>query len=63
MYRGFFYQLKQYLGLTNKESKGFVLLIPVLLILAMISQLIQKINAKSWVAQSGEIQLLIDSLE
>lgn len=63
MYRRFFYQLKQYLGFTNKESRGFVLLIPVLLILAMIPQVIQKINAKSRVAQSVEIQVLIDSLE
>lgn len=55
MYRKFFYQLKQYLGFTNKESRGFVLLIPVLLILAMILQVIQKVNAKSRVAQSGEI--------
>ncbi|WP_268033761.1 hypothetical protein [Algoriphagus sp. PAP.12] len=29
----------------------------------MIPQLIQKINAKSRVAQSGEIQMLIDSLD
>ncbi|SFA96483.1 ComEA family DNA-binding protein [Algoriphagus aquimarinus] len=59
----FFYWLKIYLGFSSKESRGFVLLIPVLLLLITFKGVLKEIrNAK---AENFHIQYLatIDSLE
>ncbi|MBN3583665.1 helix-hairpin-helix domain-containing protein [Algoriphagus aestuarii] len=58
-----FFWLKSYLGFSNKESRGFVLLIPVLMMMIIIPSLINKARS----TKAGEFELIyqrkVDSLE
>ncbi len=58
-----FFWLKSYLGFSNKESRGFVLLIPVLFLMIIIPSLINKV--RSIKAENYELlyQEKVDSLE
>lgn len=59
----FFYWLKLYLGFSRKESRGFVLLIPVLLLLVLSTSILKEIRNAN--AEDFHIQYLatLDSLQ
>lgn len=59
----FFYWLKFYFGFTNKESKGFVLVIPMLILLMLTSVFIRKNKQNQAAAYHQKYQLILDSLQ
>lgn len=58
----FLYWLKMYFGFSNKESKGFVLVLPILLLLMMTSFFIRKNKMDYSKAYLKKHQLVLDSL-
>lgn len=63
MKQRFFFWLKNYLGFTNKESQGFLVLIPVLFLLSLIPNLIQTIKDREGQRRFDRYSFLIDSLD
>ncbi|MFC5624149.1 ComEA family DNA-binding protein [Algoriphagus winogradskyi] len=59
----FFYWLKIYLGFSRKESRGFVMLIPVLLLLVLSTRILKEL--RNGAAEDFHLQYLatLDSLE
>jgi competence protein ComEA len=58
-----FYWLKSYLGFSNKESKGFLLLIPFLTLLVVSPIILQEIRAHRSENFHAQVLLELDSLE
>lgn len=59
----FFYHLKRELGFSRKESRGFLLVIPFLILLAFFPQIVQKVKSNSNSEIENQILFLVDSLE
>ncbi|NVK49274.1 MAG: helix-hairpin-helix domain-containing protein [Cyclobacteriaceae bacterium] len=59
----FFYHLKRELGFSRKESRGFLLVIPFLSLLAFFPQIVQKVKSNSNSEIENQILFLVDSLE
>lgn len=57
-----YFFLKTYLGFTRRESKGFVLVVPVFLLLYFIPELYHKLLEKTHQSQELEYQRVIDSM-
>lgn len=60
MLQRYIFWLKSNFGFSRKESRGFLLVVPILLIFYAAPRLVQKLNKGSWVAT--EQQTIVDSL-
>lgn len=63
MKQRFFYWLKIYLGFSGKEAKGFLLVIPILLLFSMLPTLLRLIKNKDAEVSFIRYQDRLDSLE
>ncbi|WP_026965986.1 ComEA family DNA-binding protein [Algoriphagus terrigena] len=59
----FFYWMKFYLGFSGKESRGFLLLIPFLIILGILPTILRSIKNRSAETTNLNYRHLLDSLE
>ncbi len=57
-----FFFFKNYLGFTNKESQGFLVLVPVLLVLSLVPNIIHNFKIRESEKRFDRYQFLMDSL-
>ncbi len=58
-----FFFLKNYLGFTNKESLGFLVLVPILLLMSFIPNLLSEFKNREGERRFERYQFLLDSLD
>lgn len=58
-----FFLLKNYLGFTHKEARGFLVLVPILLLLSLVPNLIQGLKNQERERRYHSYQRLLDSLD
>lgn len=57
-----FFFLKNYLGFSNKESQGFLVLVPVLLLLSFVPNILSEIKNRQGEERFQRYRILMDSL-